>query len=157
MRAQRYAIKVYNLRVTEANLPRGRIDSPEEAKGLLRAYFQALRDDRERFVALALTAQNGLIGLAEISTGGVTGTLVDAKVLFRMLLVMGATRFILSHNHPSGDSKPSKDDILLTDRLCNAAQLLELDCLDHLIVGDGTNDIVSFAETGRMNTASERP
>jgi DNA repair protein RadC len=82
------------------------------------------------------------------------GTQVDAKVLFRTLLVMGATRFILSHNHPSGNATPSKDDIVLTNQLCEAARLLELDCLDHLIVGDGTGQIVSFAETGRIRSVS---
>src|SRR5438552_15316190 len=125
MRQQRYAVKVYNLRVRESSPPQGQITSPEDAKDILLAYFQSCRDDREHFVALALTAQNALIGIAEISTGGASGTLVDPKVLFRTLLVIGATRFVVGHNHPSGDPKPSRDDIALTGRLREAGQIPE--------------------------------
>ena len=148
---QRYAIKVYSLRVMEENLPQGRTDCPDDAKKILVAYFQATRDDRERFVALALDTQNQLIGIAEIANGGVSATLVDARVLFRTLLVMGAARFILSHNHPSGIPTPSGDDIALTKKLCDAAELLDLECLDHLIMGDGTWEVVSFRAAGHMS------
>lgn len=150
MKLARYSVKVYSLRVNEAAAPGGRVNSPEEAKKILREYFQSVRDDRERFVVLALTSQNALIGIAEISVGGASASLVDPKVLFRTLLVMGATRFILAHNHPSGDPTPSKEDVRLTRSLKESSRLLELDCLDHLIIGDGTGAVVSFSETGRL-------
>jgi DNA repair protein RadC len=63
---------------------------------------------------------------------------------------MGATRFILAHNHPSGDPTPSKEDLRLTRQLQETGKLLELECLDHLIVGDGTGAVVSLKENGRL-------
>lgn len=151
MKKTRYKLKMYSLRVRDAVEPTQEdICSPEEAKPIVRAYFRSVRDDRERFIVLGLTTRNGFLGISEVSCGGATSTYVDPKVLFRTLLMMGATRFILSHSHPSGDATPSREDITLTRTLKQAGELLELDCLDHLIVGDATGAIVSLAETGQL-------
>ena len=150
MKGTRYSVKVFSLKVSEAGPHQARVSSPDEAKKVLRPYFHSVRDDRERFVALGLTSRNTLIGIAEISLGGATESLVDPKVLFRTLLAMGAVRFVLAHNHPSGDPTPSREDIALTQRLRDAGRLLELECLDHLIIGDGTDAVVSLSETGRI-------
>ena len=151
LKQRRYSVKVYRLLVREADSLKGEIDGPESAKPIVREYFNQVRDDREHFVALALTTKSQLIGIAEISTGGTATTIVDPKVLFRTLLVMGAARFILAHNHPSSDTTPSREDYLLTKNLRDAGQLLELECLDHLIIGDGNAAVYSFAENGQMN------
>lgn len=121
-----------------------------DVKPIIRAYFQSVRDDRERFVALMLTSKHTLLGLTEVSMGGSTLTIVDPKVVFRTLLVMGATSFILAHNHPSGDTTPSAEDRAMTKRLIAGGELLGLKCLDHFIVGDGTDRILSMVETGQF-------
>jgi DNA repair protein RadC len=153
---QRYAVKVYRLYVSEAGPAKGHVDNPQSAKWIVHEYFRRIRDDREHFVVLALTAKNGFIGLSEISTGAVTAAPVDPKVLFRTLLVMGAARYVLVHNHPSSDPTPSGDDLALTGVLVRGGELLDLECVDHLIVGDGANKIYSFVEAGHMSANPEK-
>lgn len=150
MTRTRYALKVVSLWVKESSPPGRIIHQSSDAYAILRPYFEAVRDDRERFVSLALTCKHSLMGLIEVSVGGTTTSLVDPKVLFRTLLVMGAAKFILAHNHPSGDSTPSPEDLTLTHRLVAAGHVLALECLDHLIIADGTAKYRSLADTGQL-------
>ena len=154
MKGTRYSVKVFSLRVQEAGPPQGQVNSSEEAKQILRAYFETVRDDRERFVALALSSKNALIGIAEVSVGGASASLVDPKVLFRTLLVRGATRFILAHNHPSGDPTPSREDLTLTRQLREGGRLLELECLDHLVDRKSTRLNSSHSRASRMPSSA---
>ena len=150
MKQHRYSVKIYSLRVRESDdlaQEEELVSSPEIAKRFLAAYFTELRDDRERMIALGLTSKLGILGITEVGVGGSSLTLVDPKVLFRTLLVMGACKFILAHNHPSGDPSPSREDLVLTKRIGEGGDLLGLQCLDHLIFGDGTNKVISLTET----------
>ncbi len=83
-----------------------------------------------------------------ISSGGVTGTVADPKVIFRSALEHNASSIILVHNHPSGQLKPSTADINLTKKLVSAGKSLEIPVLDHLIFAD--NGYFSFADEGML-------
>ena len=102
--------------------------------------------ETEQFWCLAMDIKNRLIKEIEISRGGMDGTIVEPRGVFREALRAGAATVILVHNHPSGDPEPSRMDIELTARLVAAGKLLGVSVLDHVIVGDGKN--VSLKERG---------
>jgi DNA repair protein RadC len=102
----------------------------------------------EQFSAILLNRANRVIRTVAISDGGITGTVVDPKKVFKLALEFNATSLILGHNHPSGQIHPSEADISLTRKMKQAGDLLELPILDHIIVGD--EKYYSFADDGRI-------
>ncbi|MEM6963681.1 MAG: DNA repair protein RadC [Bacteroidota bacterium] len=101
----------------------------------------------EEFWILLLNRSNAVIGKELVSTGGVSGTVVDAKMVFRKALEKpGATSIILCHNHPSGALRPSQEDKVLTKKLKQAGQVLDMVIFDHLIVSE--RGYFSFADEG---------
>lgn len=103
----------------------------------------------EEFKILLLDRNNSCMGIVPISQGGVSVTLVDAKLVFASALKARACAIILGHNHPSGNLKPSQADVLLTKRLVKGAHYLDLKILDHLILTDST--YTSFADDNLMS------
>ncbi len=103
----------------------------------------------EEFWIILLNRANKVIGKEQISSGGVSGTVVDAKIIFRKALeVAPASSIILCHNHPSGSLKPSQADIDITKKLKQAGETLDISVLDHLIIAE--NGYYSFADDGRI-------
>jgi len=98
--------------------------------------FQPVLGDlpHEEFWILYLNNANNILQKAQISKGGITGTLVDVRLVIKKALEIGATSLILAHNHPSGTLKPSKADLALTKKMTLAANSLDLKVLDHLII-----------------------
>jgi DNA repair protein RadC len=88
----------------------------------------------EEFKILLLNKNNRVLGIYHVSTGGLCNTIVDPKIVFITALKACATAIILAHNHPSGNLKPSNDDMVLTKRLREAGRLLDIIVLDHLIL-----------------------
>lgn len=88
----------------------------------------------EEFWIIALNNSNKMIRKFMLSKGGITGTLVDTRLIFRSLFECYATGFILIHNHPSGALEPSTQDIRLTQRIKDAAKVLDLVMVDHVII-----------------------
>ena len=102
----------------------------------------------EEFKIMLLNRNNRVLGIANISSGGVSGTLVDPKIVFSIALKGNASSMVLCHNHPSGNLRPSEADIRLTKKLVQAGLLLEIPIFDHLII---TNyGYYSFADDGLM-------
>lgn len=93
--------------------------------------------DYEEFWVLYLSSANTVIDKAKISQGGVSGTMVDHKLIVKRAVELLASSVILIHNHPSGVAKPSDDDKFLTDKIELAASLFDISVLDHLIVTSG--------------------
>jgi len=113
------------------------------------ALLPKLQDlNTEEFWVLMLNRQNEIIELKQISSGGVAGTVVDPKVIFKSAIQSLASSIILSHNHPSGNLKPSKADIAITNKLKSAGESLEIKVLDHLIISE--QGYYSFADEGIM-------
>ena len=103
----------------------------------------------ESFKVLLLNKGNRVLGLLDLSLGGLDHTTADMRVIFAAALKAGATGLILAHNHPSGTKKPSTADISITERINKAAKILSINVLDHLIV---THDegYYSFQDEGMM-------
>lgn len=102
----------------------------------------------EEFWMLCLNRANRVLQREQISTGGVAGTVVDAKVVFRRALEQRASSLILIHNHPSGNLYPSQADIDLTKKLRAAGQQIDIPIMDHLIIAEG--GYYSFADEGKL-------
>jgi DNA repair protein RadC len=103
---------------------------------------------QEEFKVMLLNRTNRVLGIADISVGGVSGTVADPKIIFSIALKGNASSIVLAHNHPSGNLRTSEADIRLTKKLVQAGLLLELPIYDHLII---TNDgYYSFADDGMM-------
>ena len=125
---------------------RARISSSRDAYEQIRPYLLDL--PHEEFWLLLLTRANELIRPVQVSQGGVSGTVADPKIIFKLALEHLASSIILVHNHPSGNLKPSEADRDLTRRLSSAGKLLEIPILDHLIFTDA--GYLSFADEGLM-------
>ena len=103
---------------------------------------------KEEFWVLLLNRANRLIKKEQISSGGISGTVADPKIIFKAALDQYASSIILVHNHPSGNLKPSQADIKLTNKMKEAGSLLEIPILDHIIFSD--EGYLSFADEGML-------
>jgi len=103
---------------------------------------------QEEFWIACLNNANQVINKEKISIGGISSTVVDAKIVFAQALRHGASSIILYHNHPSGQLKPSQADQRLTEKLVSAGQVLDIKVQDHLIIGH--TGYFSFLDEGLM-------
>ena len=103
----------------------------------------------EEFYILLLNRANEIIHTEQVSKGGVSGTVVDGKIIFKIALDHLASSIILCHNHPSGQLKPSNADLQLTTKMVEFGKMIDLPVLDHLIFTD--NGYLSFADEGIVN------
>ncbi len=126
---------------------RPRITSSRDAYQVLK---QSWDDGRlelvEQFKVLLTNRANKVLGIFEVSTGGIAGTVADPKLIFVAALKAGACGLILSHNHPSGNLAPSHADIELTKKIKEGGKLLEIQLLDHIILT--SESYYSFADEG---------
>lgn len=123
-----------------------KIKSSNDAFNLLRSHLNDL--NQEEFWMMSLNRANVVLRKEAISRGGVSATVVDAKVIFKKAIENGASGIILAHNHPSGETQPSRQDIDLTAKIKQGAALLDISLLDHIIVG--ANTYFSFADEGMI-------
>ncbi|MCC6488046.1 MAG: DNA repair protein RadC [Candidatus Hydrogenedentes bacterium] len=93
--------------------------------------------ETEKFIALLLNTKNEVLKTIEVSSGGLDSALAMPRDVFRQAIREGASAVVVCHNHPSGDPEPSRDDVALTRRLAESAELLGIRLLDHVIFGDG--------------------
>lgn len=102
----------------------------------------------EEFWMMSLNRANRIISNKRISSGGLSGTVADPRLIYKSALEQLATSVIFSHNHPSGNTRPSRADIELTRKLVIAGEILEINVLDHVIVSD--KGFFSFADEGMI-------
>lgn len=100
----------------------------------------------EQFCVVLLNNRGSVLGIVELSTGGFTGVVVDTKMVFSVALKACACSIVVAHNHPSGNLRPSNQDIKVTNRLVEAGKILEIPVQDHLIIS--SEGFVSLAEEG---------
>lgn len=115
---------------------------------LKKVYGEDEMESREYFYVVFLNRANRIMGHNLVSMGGVSGTVVDPKMIFAPALSCGASAIIISHNHPSGNTSPSEQDIKLTRKLVECGKFLEISVLDHIIVTSET--YYSFADEGTL-------
>ncbi len=125
---------------------KAKITSSRMAFEVLYPYVSDLQ--HEEFWVVFVDRGNRILGVENVSKGGVDGTLADARLIFRPALQHLASGVILCHNHPSGNVNPSQDDIDLTRKLRIAGKSLEIPVLDHIIIGNA--DFYSFADNGML-------
>ncbi len=128
---------------------RPQISSSEQMYNLIKQQWDLGRINfLEEFKVVLLNRSNRVLGVVNVSMGGVSGTYVDPKVVFAIALKGNASSLILTHNHPSGSLRPSEADIKLTKRLVECGKLLEITIFDHIIISE--NSYYSFADDGMM-------
>jgi len=130
--------------LTENKVPK--IESSQTAFEQLYPYLADL--DHEQFYTILLNRANKVIDVIKVSQGGVSGTVADAKLIFRSAVEKLASGIILAHNHPSGNLKPSQADIALTRKIKEAGAMLDISVLDHIIIA--SNDYFSFSDQGML-------
>ena len=125
------------------------ISSYECAQLLMTHYDPETIQLREEFQLLLMNRTNRVLGVYQVSTGSSIAAFVCAKAIIQTALLCNATSIIVSHNHPSGNTKPSDADIKVTRKLKHALEPLEITLLDHIIVtADG--NYYSFADNGDL-------
>ncbi|MBN8666117.1 MAG: JAB domain-containing protein [Chitinophagales bacterium] len=127
------------------------ITQSQDAEKIFREFFD--HDTiglQEQFYAMYLNRANQVIGVYKLSLGGITGTVVDPRLILLVALKSAATGIILAHNHPSGNLKASQPDINLTEKVKEAANLMDIKVLDHLILAPKEGAYISFADDGRI-------
>lgn len=117
--------EVENIKITDSN---------SAYKILINNWDMDTIELQEEFKVLLLNRANLVLGIYPLSKGGVSGTIVDVKLLLASAIKANASGIIIAHNHPSGNLKPSESDIKLTRKINEAAKLLDLILLDHIIV-----------------------
>lgn len=120
------------------------IKKPEDVAGLIRGRLKDKK--KEYFLAILLDTRSCLIKIAEISVGSLDSSIVHPREVFKEAISASAASIIFSHNHPSGDLTPSEDDIMLTKRLAEVGEIVGIEVLDHIIIGD--NKYLSLKREG---------
>jgi len=120
------------------------VKTPDDVFSLVRGRLKGKK--KEYFLALLLDTRNRLIRVAEISVGSLDGSIVHPREVFKEAVSASAASVIFVHNHPSGDPEASEDDTGLTKRLAEAGEIMGIDVLDHIIIGD--NKYLSLKREG---------
>ena len=123
------------------------ISTPEDVVAVCAPQLRG--SDREHFWALALNTKNRLLKIVEVSVGSLNASIVHPRELFKDAVKVSAASVIAVHNHPSGDPTPSGADIQLTRRLVKAGDVLGIEVLDHVVIGD-SGEHASLRDLGLM-------
>lgn len=139
--------KTFVFYVKEAPLSKKQICSPQDIYERMK---NLIRSDQESIWVVAFNSQNREIYHDCLFIGGINQCLMDSIILFKRLLVVGASAFIIVHNHPGGNCRPpSKHDISLTNKIKKASEILDLEFFDHIIISD--DGYCSLKEVGLLS------
>jgi len=122
------------------------VSEPSAVATILKSYLHGR--EREHFVVLAVDTRNKVIGIHTVSIGSLNSSIVHPREVYKFAILANASAVIFGHNHPSGETTPSPEDIDITRKLVDAGWILGIDVLDHLIVSD--NDYHSMKSHGQM-------
>jgi len=115
--------------------PKRKISSPKDVYALM--YPKMREQKKEKFITLYLDTKNQILKEEVISIGSLNASIVHPREVFKSALMESSASVIMIHNHPSGDPSPSREDIMVTEKLIEGGKLLGIDVLDHIIIGDG--------------------
>ena len=137
------------VRETHFTFPhREQVSSPEDVAAVLQHYFED--KDREEFIVVFLDTANTMIGMSQISVGGLAASIVEPRQVFKAAILANAAAIICLHNHPSGNPEPSREDIRITRQLVEAGKLMGVPVHDHIIIAE--NGYTSLAERGLLGS-----
>lgn len=137
------SIKLVKDKDLMADIPTKAIKSPTDAEYLIRWFLEDL--DREHFIIILLDTKHQISAIHTVGIGSLNSCIVHPREVFKPAILANAHSIILSHNHPSGVAQPSNEDIKITKRLIEAGEVLGIEVLDHIILGD---NICSMKEIG---------
>lgn len=140
------ALEIGRRRAAQEIPEKPQISCSKDAYDVLKIHLSYLRT--EEFWALFLNQSNKVIHISKLTHGGISQSIVDVRILFRTAIEHFSTGIIISHNHPSGNLKPSAEDINITERVKEAGNLMNIQLLDHLIITQ--NSYLSFADEGLL-------
>jgi DNA repair protein RadC len=121
-----------------------KINSPGTAVTIVKKFLQD--KDREYLIVLSLDTKNKVNALSVVSIGSLNSSIVHPREVFKIAILSNAASIIISHNHPSGDTTPSTEDLNITKRLKECGKILGIDLIDHIIIGN--EKYLSFKEEG---------
>lgn len=121
---------------------KSKITAPSQVYQNFRFLFE--REVREKFIVFWLNSANRVIGYEEVSAGSLNSSVVHPREVFRGAIVSSCANIILAHNHPSGNTEPSNEDISITKKLVEAGKIIDINVFDHLIFTD--EGYLSFVE-----------
>ena len=124
------------------------INSPTEVYQAAKQLLALHEEPEEHFCILCLNTKNKIVGVHTISIGSLNASIVHPREVFKAAMLNNANSIICLHNHPSGDPKPSQEDIKITRRLVEAGEIIGIEVLDHVVIGDGR--YISLKEQGMM-------
>ena len=136
----------FEIRKVTEDFPRAQICGSKDCETYIRQFYFDDIEVFESFFILLLNRLNNTIGYAKISQGGISGTVVDVRIIAKYAVESLATSVNLAHNHPSGNLQPSDADIQITQKCKDALKLLEVQTLDHIILT--AESYFSFADNG---------
>lgn len=123
-----------------------RIHTPNEAAEIFKDMLES--SDREKLIVCCLNSKNEPTSISIVSIGSLNSSIVHPREVFKTAVISNAASIIVAHNHPSGDTTPSKEDIDITERLKSSGQIIGIQLLDHLIIGNGR--CLSLKEEGYL-------
>ena len=112
----------------------GKISNPYDVENVFKKYLEGV--DREYMACICLSTKNKVLNISTIAIGSLNSATVHPREVFKVAILSNSASIILCHNHPSGDTKPSKEDINITLRIKEAGRILGIELLDHLIIGE---------------------
>lgn len=139
---------VFNNEVIRENAPSWVNTACTSSENVFELFRDLAKEAKENFVALHLDAKNRIICFDTVSIGSLSASIVHPREVYKATLLSSAAAVLFIHNHPSGDTTPSREDIEITKRLKDAGELLGIRVLDHLIVGEA--GYYSFANNGLL-------
>lgn len=140
------AVAEISKRISTLKLEKIKISSPNDAAVVMMEEMRYYK--KEYFKIILLDTKNNIKKVSEISVGSLNSSIVHPREVFSEAVLNSASSIILVHNHPSGESEPSHEDIVLTNRLDECGKILGVKVLDHIIIGDGV--FYSFKEEGLL-------
>lgn len=142
-------MKISEIKVSykNTNHEKVKIDKSEIAYNLAIQHWDLdIIEYQEEVKLILLNRANTVLGIYDLSKGGITGTVMDVRVVLSIALKCNSTGLILIHNHPSGNLKPSEADMSITKKIKDASKLLDITLLDHLIISNSS--YYSFSDEG---------
>ena len=116
------------------NFSKPKFQNSNQVYKILYPFFESVIDHHESFKILLCDNNNRILGVHHVSEGGLTGTVVDIRIIAQSIILSNAKSVVIAHNHPSGKLEPSSADIKITNKIKDMCQLIEVNLLDHIIL-----------------------
>lgn len=116
------------------NSAKPKFNNSNQVYRILYPFFEDIIDHHESFKILLCDNNNRILGIHHLSEGGLTGTVVDIRIVAQSIILSNAKAVVIAHNHPSGNLKPSSQDKKITEKIKNMCELIEVNLLDHIIL-----------------------